>query len=518
MLRTFATLLILSGCGPVAEDSGGPVPDRAEPMLTLSEGLVDFETVELADAPLFQLVELQNTGDATLHLGQLSFEEPDAPFALTILGDTVLEPSQWSTLEITLLPQSLGELHGTALIESDDPFGPRSLLIRANAQGGALSLDAEAEDLGAVPVGCSVSTELRIVNSGNAELIISSVALDGEGEAFSLAQPELPASLAPQGYLDLSLDYSPAEEGEHAATVSVTSDDPVQPQASVSYSAQASIDTWTDQSFHAPLGGVKADLIIAVDESAGMDEALARFLASFADFFEALLELDADVRIALTRADDGCIRGSEIWIDGSSTTTQAQNNIETMLDLGGSYASNSERAFMLMEAALSEAGTGGCNEGLLRLDAGLHLMGISNEAEQSVAPWSHYFDLFQDHTANEVVFHAIGGPLPDGCEDAAAYEGMADAVAATGGWFLSICEPDWGPALAELAAVHLADRRSFRLDSPALDDTISVRIDAVTTEAWRYESASQSVILEDSVELFGGEEIEIRYAAQPVCL
>ncbi len=516
MIRPLAALLLLlAACDGPAQDSAAPEPDDPSPLLVLSSGLVDFGTVDLADAPLYELVSLKNEGDATLYLGDLSLDDPDTPFGLEFLGDPVLEPYQWASLEIELRAEALGELRTTANIESNDPFGTRGIILRADARGGELSLDPPAEDLGTLSVGCPASTELRVYNSGNADLLITEVDLEQVGQTFTLEATELPFTLVPTEYRDLQLDYTPVEEGSDTVIITVTSDDPIEPARSATISAGATIDTWTEESFDVPIHG-RMDMIIAVDKSGSMQDWLTRLLTAFGGFHQILDQAGIDFQIAVTQADDGCINGSNIWIDNGFTESEAESTIETMVNLGGSYASNTERAFMLLEAALAETPTGGCNEGLLREDASLHLMGISDEAEQSVNSWSYYLGLFQAYNPG-VTLHAIGGPVPEGCTGAAAYDGMYEATQATGGGFYSICDKDWSGNLEELASLHLSGLRTFRLEDPAIDATISVQIDAISTDAWRYEEDWQSVVLDDSVNMLGGEEVEIRYAAKPAC-
>ncbi len=517
MSRTIPALcILLAACTP--EPDGGPgVPlDEGEPMLVLDRGLVDFGTVDLADSPLYELVSVQNTGDATLYIYELTLEDEDAPFELDVLGQPMVEPQQWINLEITLLAQELGEQRTSVQIDSNDPFGVRSFLLRADADGGELTLSPEEQDLGAVGLGCPVSTDVRVSNSGSAPLTVSGIELEGGWDEFSMPEPQLPFTLEPIDYQDFTVTLTPTGEGLPSVTFVVTSDDPISPERSATIHGATLDNEWADETFLVPVGP-SADLIIAVDKSGNMQEHLEPFSAAFGSFYETLLETNIDFQLAVTQADDGCINGSRVWIDNSFTSSEAEATLETMFNWGGSAASNTERAFMLLEAALAETGSGGCNEGLVREEANLHLMGISDEPEQSVNSWPYYLKLFQDYDSN-VTMHAIGGPVPDGCTSATGYTNIDEAVSATGGMFMSICEKDWSDGLDELALYHLNSLGSFRLADPAVEDTISVRIDAISTTAFRYESAWQAVVLDDSITLLGGEEVEIRYAVQPSCL
>ena len=149
-----------------------------------------------------------------------------------------------------------------------------------------------------------------------------------------------------------------------------------------------------------------------------------------------------------------------------------------MINLGGSYGSNTEMAFMLLEECLAQsATTSGCNYGLIRPDATLALVGISDEVEQSVNSWTYYVSLFQSlkQDPNDVVIHAVGGDYPSGCGMNDPYTGMYEATVATGGLFWSICAQDWGTYLEELAEGSAADLSSFGLTEPPVPETIVVR-------------------------------------------
>ena len=56
----------------------------------------------------------------------------------------------------------------------------------------------------------------------------------------------------------------------------------------------------------------------------------------------------------------------------------------------------------------------GCNYGIVREDAKLNFVAVSDEPEQSTNSYSHYISLFQSYKADpeDVIFHAIGGDYP----------------------------------------------------------------------------------------------------------
>ena len=96
------------------------------------------------------------------------------------------------------------------------------------------------------------------------------------------------------------------------------------------------------------------------------------------------------------------MNGPNLFIDNSFSATDAIAAITTMIDYTSNYHGNStEEAFTLFEEAIDKALNNGCNAGLIREDARLALVGISDEREQSagMSPpanyWQSYVSLFQ---------------------------------------------------------------------------------------------------------------------------
>ena len=204
--------------------------------------------------------------------------------------------------------------------------------------------------------------------------------------------------------------------------------------------------------------------------------------------------------------DDGCINGYQPYIDNTMSLSDQEDLFDTMLcetpqGQYCNYGSNTERAFMLLEAAVKTAniGSGGCNEDFYREDATLALIGVSDEPEQSVNPYTYYVSLFQSlkDDSDDVVMHAIGGDYPQGCGGNQAYTGMYEATVATGGLFLSICATDFGSHLEELAEGSTTDLTSFELSDYPVEETIEVVVNGfTTTTGWSYNAVDNSIDFE----------------------
>jgi len=251
----------------------------------------------------------------------------------------------------------------------------------------------------------------------------------------------------------------------------------------------------------------------------------ALVVANFDTFIDTMVGLDADYHIAVVVEDDGCVLGSDAYIDSSFSESDAQRTFETMADINltlGSYGANTERGFSLAEAGLksSNIGPGGCNDGLYRDDAFLSLVHVSDEPEQSINPYSYYVSLFQSMKGDpdDVVINSVAGDYPSGCGTAMAGDGYYQATVATGGLLLSICATDWGAHLERLPEGSVSIKDSFELTQQPVPQTITVEIDGIKINSgWEYDPGINSVVFERDHIPAGGSEIEVAYHLMPDC-
>jgi len=223
--------------------------------------------------------------------------------------------------------------------------------------------------------------------------------------------------------------------------------------------------------------------------------------------------------------DSGCILGSDVFIDGSFSSSDAQSAFSAMADIdinNSSYGSNTERGYMLAEAALStnNIGIGGCNEGFYRDDAYLSFVFTSDEPDQSTNSWSHYVQLFQSmkNDPEDVVINSVAGDYPSGCGSNQAGVGYFEGTVATGGLFLSICSTDWAQHLEDLAQRSVSIHDSFELTQLPVQQTIEVSLDGINvTTGWDYDASLNSIVFETDHIPAGGSTIDVFYALMPPC-
>jgi hypothetical protein len=100
-------------------------------------------------------------------------------------------------------------------------------------------------------------------------------------------------------------------------------------------------------------------------------------------------------RLAVVMADDGCVAGERAWIDAAVPEADRLDALDAML--AGDAGFDADAGFALLTAATSaeNVGSGGCNAGLVRADARLALVGITDDFEDSGLAWAAVVADFQ---------------------------------------------------------------------------------------------------------------------------
>lgn len=164
--------------------------------------------------------------------------------------------------------------------------------------------------------------------------------------------------------------------------------------------------------------------------------------------------------------------------------------------------------------AVNESTTGGCNEGFLRGDARLHVIFISDEDDNSPGWNKGNADYWQEYTeaivaakgdANQVVFSGVIGPTPKGCDGAEPGTGYAEAIAATGGELLSICE-SWTDEIDLLVDASVAWPIFHLTEMPVLG-TIRVSVNGAAANGWSYNVLDNTIVFNTSIPTIGDSVI-----------
>lgn len=515
--------------------------DDGVPDIQVTPSVINFPNIDATGGTQAQeIVIVSNVGEVDLHIEDLYVDDDTGPFSLNAITSALIPPNGQAQFAVTFAPQTAANNRGYALIESDDPDTPVAE-IQLNGVGVAPVIDITPSeyDFGMLYVGCDSSQPLTISNIGTADLVVdsfdwSTASNDLSFDALEPVNGPLPWTIAPSQSIDVFVDYAPMDSISDASFLTVSSNDPYLPEALVTQDGLGEIYDTHEDSFVQPLAG-SSDIIFAVDRSCSMYDDIALMNQNFEAFVNTLQGMNSDYHVAAVVGDNGCVYGGDKFIDNNFSGGDAETTIATMIDCFSSsncnmnvpYATYTEAAFSLFESFLSESvdingapDPGGCNYGVVRQNAKLNLVGVSDEPEQSVNTYAYYVSLFQGLKTNpdDVVFHAIGGDYPSGCGGNDAYTGMYEASVATGGLFLSICATDWATQLEALAEGSAQDLTSFALTQQPVPSTIEVDLNGVqTTVGWSYNPTDNAIDFDPDYVPEGGDTIEVSYAVYGDC-
>jgi hypothetical protein len=172
----------------------------------------------------------------------------------------------------------------------------------------------------------------------------------------------------------------------------------------------------------------------------------------------------------------------------------------------------------------------GHNAGLIRPDAVLSIVFVSDEPDQSPQATSFYSSFFQSikgfRRTELFSASAIVGDAPGGCSGpgGSATNGARyiDVASFTGGIFQSICTSDWARALEDLSTSAFGFRTSFDLTNQPVPTTIQVYIDdapvpgqsASGTVNWTYDAASNSINFSPFSTPQPGSQLRVEYVVE----
>ncbi len=225
--------LLLVGCSKNSSNDGGQVfPD---PHLQIS-ALIDFGSVELGLSSAPGHWTLSNQGEQELSISALGLSGAAAgDFAITsqpVLPLT-LQKGQSVSLQLTFTPTSAG-VRAAALDVTSNNGGQAGTVRSVGFSGTGFLLVAPVlsvsgnTDLGTSLIGVEASqspSSISISNTGNADLVIDSIALSGsDASDFSLSGlPSLPATVAAGALVSFNLAFTPSQAAAHSASLDIRS-------------------------------------------------------------------------------------------------------------------------------------------------------------------------------------------------------------------------------------------------------------------------------------------------------
>ncbi len=221
------TIVALAGCG----QSEGTI-NKLYPDLLLTMETLDFGDV-VRDYPLALDLPVTNSGPVTLHVSGVEITGEDAADFTVLSFPEEVPAGETLGVEISFKPPSYLDYSAVVTVQSDDPEGAEiAALIGSGVKAPTpdISFNPDVVDFGVVAVGAFVYQTLEIQNLGDDTLLIGSLSIDGN-PAFTADLP--PSGVVAGGSHSIGVYYQPSQENGDSAVLTVSSDDPDEPEASV---------------------------------------------------------------------------------------------------------------------------------------------------------------------------------------------------------------------------------------------------------------------------------------------
>nr|HEX4312578.1 choice-of-anchor D domain-containing protein [Kofleriaceae bacterium] len=203
----------------VALAGTGTAPGIAAAPLALAFG---NQRIHIASAP--QTVDVSNTGTASLTISSIT---PPQGYAVAIpsggaLPLTIL-PGAHATFAVTFTPVGIGPENGSIVFASDAAASPTTVAVTGTSVDAVAAMSPPSQDFGEIRVGTTGAAQtLSVTNSGDAAFVVSSVTVP---PPFVLVSgPTLPATVAGNSSLSLSVAFAPTAVGSAGGAVSVSTD------------------------------------------------------------------------------------------------------------------------------------------------------------------------------------------------------------------------------------------------------------------------------------------------------
>ena len=479
------------------------------------------QTIGLATTTALQIL---NAGDEELVIVGV-----DAPtgngITVTSPGSPFLSPGSSTNLTLTWTPLDSGDLTsslGLTLGQSNGDSQVVEVPISGSATGGALSLSISEFDFGDINVGCGDEASITVANTGTEALTVDEILLSGD-PAFALSSTEggsldLPWTLDPFTSQQFAIHFEPGDQETDFGVVEVQSE---AGGAFATLQGRGVVDGSNVVTYEVGEQG-RTSILIHVNEVA-MNGSYGTYATNLEDsietFFSTLIAARTNFRVALIWQTSGAVDGSVEYIDNSYTASEATTIALEMIANGGNAGDN-DRTFDTLLNAVKLYGDWLFEDELWKAGK-LNLIAINRDQEQSTTNYTNaitQFQAYKEDPAN-IVFSAIGGPPPSGCQSAEYFTGMYEAVLATSGVFLSICEADWNDHMEQLATACVGGGGDFfPLTGEPLVSTIMVSVDEeAMKDGWSYDEGKNAIVFDDDAYPDEGSTVEIYYLKSDGC-
>ncbi len=435
---------------------------------------------------------------------------------------------------------------GIAPKDSDVPV-PADTDVALPALQPDIEVTPSSLSFGSLPPHCAADDqEVTVANVGEAPLNVTSLALDGAGNSAFTLNKAGPFHIAPGESIKFKVGF---EAGDYVVydkvKVVVASNDPDEKTVKVGVAGEGANAAFKDELFIQESASA-VDVLWIIDNSGSMSDTIRQLGNAMNTFINSFVNLGMDYQIAVVTTDmanpaeSGHFMGPIIK-SSTFAPADAVNEFRAQTSQGFS-GSPDEMGLSASMAALSAPLSTGSNAGLIRSNATLAVVVISDEEDSSdygpptypndfptnPAPYITWLKSLKSNP-DDVTFSGMVGPKSGSCGGAIQLVSAApryhQVINGTNGVWSNICQLDINPFLTHLSYVAAGLEFRFPLSDTPVNTSpaaITVTVDGVAVpygaiNGWTYDAANNSIQLHGDAIADPGEAIVINYPYDSGC-
>jgi len=498
--------------------------------VTLTPPALDFGTVPPTYGAVLG-VKVKNPGTDLCAVKNIKLTQ-DGGGAFSLPGGgidgLIMYPGDYFTFMVAFkAPAAGGPSSGVLQVQSADPANPQFLVpLIANPQQSCVVAAPRFLDFGVDRPDCPPPPgKVTLINGCAAPAEVTGIDIGPgttDGEFAITAAPATPLTLQPGQTASVSVKYQALVGGLNLSPlfVAVTGLPApyLVPLIGESSTRVDQVDRFTQQD------ASKVDVLFVVDNTSSMVEEQPKLVQGIPSFVNAALSKGVDLHVAVTTtgvdaANPACPGGAEGGEAGRFFPADNSNIRElTNLtpNLAGELQQNVqvglcayvEEGLEAMRRALSDPLVSSADDprtplpsdgnlGFLREEAALAVVFVGDEDDNSADDVGTYVRFLQSKKGlsqpQRAVIYAIA-PTAQQCPTAGGVgTRYAEAAAKTGGQVLSVCAPDYGPLLADVANKAFSPQARFPLSATPVPGSIAVTVNGAAASGWTYDAAANAV-------------------------
>ena len=213
--------LILSGCGAGTPSSSklpsGGSTNNSAPAASVTPASYTFSNQLVKSSSTPAAITLTNSGSRNLGISSVTIS---GDFTQTNNCGSSLDAGASCTVEITFTPSATGSRSGQLKFSDNAAASPQSVfLYGTGVAAGSLQVTPEAVAFGPVMVGQTVSTVVKIMNTGGSAVTVNSLSMSGP--ELHLTGVSVPFTLTAGASASFDVSFSPTTTGAISGSIGV---------------------------------------------------------------------------------------------------------------------------------------------------------------------------------------------------------------------------------------------------------------------------------------------------------